>query len=94
MQFKMNQLFFQKRHSPTYVSLDKRNTFLSGFIFFKSNPEWYLLKVLGGYPGILVRAISLLLRLIIMASERDGYSQIPEIESGVHYDPISIQGHQ
>ena len=25
-----------------------------------------------------------------MASERDGYSQIPEIESGVHYD-VDIQ---
>ena len=81
MKFKMNQLFLEKRHSQ-----DKRNAFLFGFIFKKSNPEWYLLKVLGSYPGILVRAISLLLRLIIMASERDRYSQIPEIESGVHYD--------
>ena len=32
----------------------------------------------------------MLLRLIIMASERDGYSQIPEIESGVHND-VDIQ---
>ena len=92
----MIQLFFKKIHlesfAPAYLWVKGIFFFLSGFIFQKSNHGWYLLKVLGSYPGILVRAISLLLRLIIMASESDGYSQISEIESGLHYDiQIHIQ---